>query len=53
MLMKHNMPLQLTRAAEPSINGQRAGASLLVTKLSADVRTQQCYYRQSSNGLCS
>ncbi len=48
-----NMPLQLTRAGQLSVDGQRAGAARLDRTSVAAARPRQCYYRPSRNGPCS
>jgi hypothetical protein len=46
------MPLQLIRACQLSVKGQRAGAARF-SKLSVAARPRQSYYRPSRNGPCS
>jgi hypothetical protein len=48
-----NMPLQLTRAVQLSVDGQRAGGARLNRRSKDAARPRQCYYPPSRNGPCS
>ena len=48
-----NKPLQLTRACQLSVDGQRAGAARFDLMKAAAARPRQCYYRRTPNGPCS